>query len=495
MAAESLLNKFLDRIKKERLFQKGDRLILACSGGPDSVALLDILARIKPLFDLRITVAYFNHGLRPRESAKEKDYIQRLGRGYGVSFASREGKVKAFARENKISIQEAGRYLRYNFLFNLGKRLKVVKIVLGHHRDDSVETVLLGVLKGTGLKGLSGIEKVRERNGFLLLRPLLDFSKEEIATYLSERRLSPCLDSSNLKETYLRNRLRLKVIPFLRENINPKVEEAILRLSEIYSRENEYLEGLVSKNIKKVVREKQGRFYIDRNNFLKFHIALARRFLREILDRLGIIGEGSNFRQIEIMRHFISTFRPGQRLDLASGYVVRGGRDGISIEKKILRVYGRAGEKILAAKRAKLLYRLRIPGETMVKDLDIKIAAQFSKKIPSLREMKKAFPEKVFFDRAKIKLPLSLRLRKPGDRFRPLGMKGTTKLKKYFINAKIPQEERGHIPLLVSGGEIIWVTGQAISDRVKVGPETKDILSVKFYLKLGRGYGIFESVE
>ena len=487
MAAESLLNKFLDRIKKERLFQKGDRLILACSGGPDSVALLDILARIKPLFDLRITVAYFNHGLRPRESVKEKDYIQRLGRGYGFSFASREGKVKAFARENKISIQEAGRYLRYNFLFNLGKRLKVVKIVLGHHRDDSVETVLLGVLKGTGLKGLSGIEKVRERSGFLLIRPLLDFSKEEIATYLSERRLSPCLDSSNLKETYLRNRLRLKVIPFLRENINPKVEEAILRLSEIYSRENEYLEGLVSKNIKKVVREKQGRFYIDRNNFLKFHIALARRFLREILKRLRIVGEGSNFRQIEIMRHFISTFRPGQRLDLASGYVVRGGRDGISIEKKILK----PGEKILAAKRAKLLYPLRMPGETMVKDLDIKIAARFSKKNPSLIEMKKAFPEKVFFDRARIKLPLYLRLRKPGDRFSPLGLKGTVKLKKYFINAKIPQEDRGRIPLVVSGGEIIWVTGQAISDRVKVGPETKDILILKFFLKLGRGYGIF----
>jgi tRNA(Ile)-lysidine synthase len=353
--------------------------------------------------------------------------------------------------------------------------LKVRKIVLGHHRDDSVETALLGFLKGAGLKGISGLEKVAVRNGFWLIRPLLDFSKEEIAAYLSERGLWPCLDSSNLTEKYLRNRLRLKVLPFLRKNINPKVEGAILRLSEIYSRENEYLEELVSRNIRKVVREKQGRFYINRKNFLKFHPALGRRFLRRIFDRLGIMGEGSNFRQIEIIRNFISSSRCGQGLDLAAGYTVRAGRDEIVIEKKIIKRRG----KDITAKGINTLYPLNIPGETIVKDLNIKIAARVTKRHPSLKEMKMSFPAKVFFDMARIKMPLYLRVRKPGDRFRPLGMAGTAKLKKYFINAKIPQEERGRIPLLVSGGEIIGVIGQAISETVKVRPETKDILLLR----------------
>ena len=387
--------------------------------------------------------------------------------------------MQGFARKNKVSVQEAGRHLRYNFLFKLGKKLNIHKIVLGHHRDDNVETILLSFLKGAGLKGLSGIEAVRERDNFLLLRPMCEASKDEINFYLGERGLKPCLDSSNLKKTYLRNRLRLEILPILRKNINARVDNAILRLGEIYSKENEYLDEVVSKNIKKVIKEKGGRIYIGRDNFLKCHTAIQRRFLREVFDRIGIIGEGSNFQQIEILRNFILTCNAGQKLNLARGYIVKGGYGPIAIEKQKSGVWNLPVRVLTPKVSVPFLLKLNIPGETLIRGLNLKVGARFLKKAPSLKVMKRSFPEKVYLDARKIKLPIYLRARKPGDFFRPLGMKGSIKVKKYFINVRIPQEERQDIPLAVMGGEIIWVVGHAISEKVKVTPSTKNVLAIR----------------
>jgi tRNA(Ile)-lysidine synthase len=482
--------KILNKITRERLFKKGDKAILACSGGPDSVALLDILSRIIPLFNLKITVAYFNHGLRPRETKREKEYIAGLSEECGLRFISGKGNVKAFASKNKVSLQEAGRYLRYNFLFGLGKKLNIHKVLLGHHRDDNVETILLSFLKGAGLKGLSGIEAARARNGFLLVRPMCGISKDEISSYLSKRGLKPCIDSSNLKRTYLRNRLRLKIIPLLKRDINPRVDKAILRLNEIYSGENEYLNEVVSKNINKVIGKKGKKFCIDRKKFLKHHISIERRLLRELFDMLGIIGEGSNFRQIEILRNFISVSQPGQKLNLAKGFLVKTGYGYISIEKTPCASVREASIKGMRP------VKMNVPGETQIPGLNIKIRAALrsagtahGRRIkpctspgawPSLRDIKKAAPEKVFFDAEKVKLPLYVRTKRPGDSFKALGMKGTVKLKKYFINARVPQERRNSIPLVVSGGEIIWIAGYAVSEKVKVASNTKRILTLAF---------------
>jgi len=398
-----------------------------------------------------------------------------LSKKYGFNFTSGKGDVQGFARKNKVSVQEAGRHLRYNFLFKLGKKLNIHKIVLGHHRDDNVETILLGFLKGAGLKGFSGIGTVRERDNFLLLRPMCEISKDEINFYLSERGLKPCLDSSNLKKTYLRNRLRLEILPILRKNINARVDNAILRLGEIYSKENAYLDEVVSKNIKKVIKEKGGRIYIDRDNFLKCHTAIQRRFLREVFDRIGIIGEGSNFQQIEILRNFILTCNAGQKLNLAKGYIVKGGYGHIFIEKKPIKIVPPTRWDKWGNGRIKV----NIPGETLIRQLNLKVGARFLKKAPSLKVIKRSFPEEVYLDAEKIKLPIYLRARKPGDSFRPLGMKGSIKVKKYFINVRIPQEERQDIPLAVMGGEIIWVVGHAISEKVKVTPSTKNVLAIR----------------
>jgi len=411
----------------------------------------------------------------------EKDFVKKLSKECDFNFISGKGDVKGFARKKKISVQEAARHLRYNFFFKVGKRLNVHKIILGHHRDDNVETILLGFLKGAGLKGLSGIESVKERDDFLVIRPMCEVSKDEIISYLFERKLKPRVDSSNLKKTYLRNRLRLEILPNLRKDINARVDEAILRLGEIYSKENEYLGKTVSKTIKKVIKEKEGRIYIDRGNFTKCHTAIQRRILREVFNHIGIIGEGSNFQQIEILRNFILTFHAGQKLNLARGYVVKGcyPQDGfaygyIAIEKGTVRSpQGRDESRLVRG------IKLNIPGETRVKELNLKIKAQFFNKVPSIKMMKRAFPEKVFFDVAKIKLPIYLRARKPGDFFKPLGMKGSIKLKKYFINTKIPQERRKDIPLLIMRGEVVWVVGYAVSEKVKVGPSTKNVLALR----------------
>ena len=211
---------------------------------------------------------------------------------------------------------------------------------------------------------------------------------------------------------------------------------------------------------------------------MRHHIAIERRILREIFSHLGIIGEGSNFRQIESLRNFISTFHPGQKLNLAKGYTVNGSYGHIFITS-LRGAIARAQQSKACPKGTKQSLKMNIPGETLIKDLSIKVVARFSKKIPSPGEMRRSFPGKVFLDAKQIKLPLYLRTRRPGDFFEPLGMKGSIKIKKYFINTKIPQERRKFIPLVVSGREIIWVVGCAISDRVKVTPRTKNILMLR----------------
>lgn len=466
MAAESLFYKTLNKVRKERLFTNGESVILACSGGPDSVALLDIISQISPILNLKVTVAYFNHCLRPLESEREKEYVRYLSRGYGFNFVTGRGDVRKLARKENISIQEAARKLRYNFLFELGRKLNIQKVALGHHRDDSVETILLSFLKGSGLKGISGIEAARERRGFFLIRPLIDFSKDEIISYLSRKRLRPCYDSSNLKKTYLRNRLRLRILPALRKEINPRVDDAILRLGEIYSRENEYLDEVVSKNIKKVIRGKGGRVSIDKKKFSGYPVALERRFLREVLGVLGIIGEGSNYRQIENLRNFILSSQSGRKLNLAGGVVAISRYNSVCIERKSIEKRGRGFSKI----------RLNIPGETEIKDLNLKISASITKRLPSLKRVKEAFPEKVFFDIDKLEFPLYVRTKVSGDSFTPLGMKGRVKIKRYFINSRIPQDIRNSIPLVTDRKDIIWVVGHAISEKARLTSSTRNIL-------------------
>lgn len=462
-------SKIFTDIQQERLFRKNDKVIVACSGGPDSVALLDILNRIKSILNLKIVAAYFNHGLRPEESKKEIEYVKGLCAGFGLEFVSGRGDVKSFAKRYKVSIQEAGRKLRYDFLFELAKKMDIQKIALGHHRDDIVETALLGLFKG-GPKSLSGIDTLRKRDKFQLIRPMCDVSKEQILSYISKRKLKPCIDSSNLKDKYLRNRLRLKILPILRKDINPRVDDAVLRLTDIYARESEYIDKAVSKIINKLISEKGSKIYLHKNQFLKLHIALQRRLLREIFMRIGIIGEGNSFRQIESLRNFISDFHPGQRLDLARGFTAKGVYGRLIIEKK----YADKKQK----KNAGLLKRLvlNVPGETVAKELGILIKAEFSDRVPSLNQMKKAFPDKVYLDREKIKNSLYIRTRRQGDSFRPLGMKGTAKLKEFFIDRKIPQQERKFIPLVLCGKEIVWVAGHAISEKIKIDSSTKKIL-------------------
>src|SRR3989304_8936645 len=233
-----ILRKFEQTIKRFNMLQKGDRVIVACSGGPDSVALLHLLNQIKEKYDLKLFVAHINHKLRGQESDEDERFVKRLAQNLRLDSYARSFDVARIARKKKLSLEEAAREVRYEYLNKLALRLRATKISLGHNADDQAETVLMRLIRGTGALGLTGMSIVRGK----IIRPLLQIKREEIEEFLKEQNLGSRIDSSNLRQDYLRNRIRLELLPHLKRNYNPKIIDTLNRTASILSAQEDYLE-------------------------------------------------------------------------------------------------------------------------------------------------------------------------------------------------------------------------------------------------------------
>lgn len=268
------MNSFLDLLKrlqghlqKESVLKQRDSVLIACSGGPDSVALVHLLSDLAPSWKWRLGLAYFHHGLR-RAAERDLEFVKKLACKIKVPFYSGRGKVLRAAKSNRESVEEAARRLRYDFLEQIARRHGFKKVVLAHTLDDQAETILMRILQGTGLRGLGGIRTVIRKNGTLFYRPLLSFSKKELLAELRRRKASFRTDSSNRSVRFLRNRIRHDLMPHLVKHFNPRIQEALVRLQANLEKDFEALdyaqslawnETLISKN-KTGVRLKRSEF-------------------------------------------------------------------------------------------------------------------------------------------------------------------------------------------------------------------------------------------
>lgn len=278
----SLLERFENSLLSNRLIRPGDQVYVACSGGPDSVALFYLLNALAQKWKLRIGLLHVNHGWRGRASVQDEKFVRRLSRKFKIPFKSKrtsKGKIK-----NGLSPEERARKARYAFFSGVAQSGRGLKIATAHTREDQAETVLMRVIQGTGLRGLSGIRSKRTLGKGMLVRPLLDFSKKELLRFLKENRIPYCHDATNFSTCFLRNRIRHKLLPVLEREFNPRVIQAIARIPQIVEEENQLLNEVQTAAWKRVVRSKRrNAVYLSRKIFLNLPPALQFRTLDRAL--------------------------------------------------------------------------------------------------------------------------------------------------------------------------------------------------------------------
>ena len=459
-----MLKKVRDYMREHEMTAPGDAVIVALSGGADSVCLLTVLKQLAtPEFLLR--AVHVHHGIRGAEADRDEAFAQKLCESLSVPLCVAYCHVPAYAAEHGLSEEEAGRILRYQVLekeagkweqeLPAGSR---VKIALAHHRDDNAETILHHLLRGSGLTGLAGIRPVQGRR----IRPLLCVGREEIRAYLEAGHISWCEDSTNQSPDYTRNRIRSQVLPLLKTAVNEQAEEHILQAGQIIGQADAYLRQQAEEIWQEAVcGREEDLAAIPLTAFARQPEILKTYLIRHMLDQLhpGWKDIGS--------RHFTAIAelagKPvGSRLDLPGGLIARTGYETLEIVRKTEREVSVKTESGADGE---------IHGRQTVPELHMTVfSRQKDQEIPKNQYTK-------WFDYDKIKGTLSIRTRKTGD-YLILPSGGSKTIARYMIDEKIPKEKREQILLLAEGSHVLWVVGFRISEYYKIDNKTKNILQV-----------------
>ena len=477
-----MLEKVKQAIERHRMLTGGEGVVVAVSGGPDSVALLSILNRLSAEYGWRLTVAHLNHGLRPGPAEEDEALVWGLSERFGLVCESGKVDVGALSRLRKTSIEETAREERYRFLEDVRNRCRAGKIALGHHAGDQAETVLMNLLRGSGRGGLRGMQPVREG---LYIRPLLGAARSEIAAYLANEKLPYRIDATNAEEHCLRNTIRGRLIPELKSRYNPRLEESLCRTAEILGGEDDYLDGVVDQLVaeRRVVDRDDARreIRIDMEGFLGLHVALQRRMIKYLLLCHAGRQQGIGYVHLRDVLALAQSGPSGRSLHLPfglevrreSGFLVLGRRRGPprdarpAVTRDREAPAGHAGADMIAR-------HIEIPGRVRIGAQNMTLSFDFADRAAvTFGDARTAY-----MDYACVEPPLVLRTLQPGDSIQPLGMAGVKKLKRYFIDRKIPAGLRGGIPLLVDGRSVIWIVGQMLSERVKITDKTTKILKI-----------------
>jgi len=455
-----VLTKVKETIRKHFMTAPGDRVLVGVSGGPDSVCLLSVLHALSADLGISLHVAHLDHRFRGRESADEAVFVEGLAKRLGLPATIERFDVPAFCRERGLSPQAGAREVRYAFFARTADKAGAARIATGHTADDQAETFLMRLLRGAGMSGLSAIPAVRGN----IIRPLLDATREEVVAHLKAEGLEFRTDPSNLKPLYTRNRIRLEVMPVLRQ-FNPRIVERLASEAALLRDEDEAAEDCLSKSAVGVLVQDGDSVVLKRDEFNALHPALRRRLLRKAADLAGMDASGLSALQIDGAIAFMTEAQTGKAAELSFGLT-------------IMREYGKFVLSRQGGAKG-FSHSLVVHGETDVPELGLTVETTISGAPGATQEEDKNYLWQAQFDYDKIMAPLTLRTRMPGDRFCPAGMGGKSKkLQDFFVDEKVPLRKRDATPLLVMGGDILWVAGLRADCRFLPSEGTKRLLTV-----------------
>ncbi len=448
-----MLGKIKNTIKKHSMLVHGAAVIVGVSGGPDSTALLAALSLLSKEYGLKLRAVHINYHLRGAESDADQKYAENLCRSLKVPFEAVHADFSK--REKSGSIQDAARNFRYMTFSVKAAEAKAAYVAVAHNRNDQVETMLMRFLRGSGTEGLAGIPPVRRlARGIKIIRPLIDTSRAEINKFLSERKLRARKDSSNEKELYLRNRIRLKLLPQIKREYNSGFDEAAIRLLSILNEENSFLSAEAEKVFNRLKFLESGSCSFKCGELKALHPAMLGRVLRAGIEKIRGDLIGLEFRHIEAVSKLLAA--ESGKTDLPGNLTAQVHSGRLYLRTK-------------SANRQESL-PLALPGTTKAGKFRIKTV------LGKKPEIFKG-PSHAYIDLLKVELPLSVRSRRQADRFTPLGMKGKKKLQDFFVDLKLPEFERDSVPVVAdNSGKLVWVAGHRIDDTVKITKSTKKII-------------------
>lgn len=453
-----LIKKVRCTIDKYDMLKKGDSVLVAVSGGPDSVCALEILNKLKDEYGLNLHVAHLNHKFR-KEAEKEAEFVRKMSEQKGIASTIEAIDVKDYCIKKGLSKQEGAREVRYDFLKKTADKIGAARIVTGHTADDQAETFLMRLIRGSGASGLSAIPPVRGR----IIRPLIEIKKSEALGFLKENNIRYVKDPTNIRPVYLRNKIRLELLPLLVKRFNPNIASTLCREADILREDEAFLNGIADTIFKEMVTaQEKDSITLNYLRFNRLHPAIKKRVVRRAVAELT--GGLKRISYLHITSAIDAIKNTGKGIDLTDN--IRIERDYNSLKVCV----GKAGSTGIQE-----AVQMEVPGTTEVPYFNMRIEAIINNRAEL---SKKA--DKGIFDLDKAMLPLFIRSRKEGDYFYPAGMKGKQKLKEYLIDHKIPRAERGKIPVLINkNNDILWIMGLRMDERFRAKEDTKRRLVVK----------------
>lgn len=445
---QALINKVKAAISEYNMINKGETVIVALSGGADSVCLLHVLYSLSGQMGFKVIAAHINHMLRGSQANADADFARAFCESLNIEFYQTQIDIAALARDKGISEEAAGRQARYEYLQHLKIELGADKIATAHNKNDQAETVLMRLIRGSGLLGLGAIRHISANS---VIRPLLSITRSEIEGYCHENNLKYVTDSTNSQTIYTRNRVRLELIPYIKENFNPNIITTLYNTAELLSSDNRYLEHQAQKITNKYVKKDEIGVYIEIGKLLKADRAIARRVIRNMHEILCGNSQDIEFKHIEQILCLAGQGRTG-----TVAYISK------SVQAKIC--YDRMYLANNSVKKEDYEYELIIGKSVYIKELQMHIRAE----VADAEEVQIADKYTASFDLEALQRGLKIRNRRRGDVFKYSGI--SKKIKDYFIDKKIPRDKREGIPLLCAGDDILWIIGYRKGDLYKAKP-------------------------
>ncbi|HET9844125.1 MAG TPA: tRNA lysidine(34) synthetase TilS [Nitrospira sp.] len=462
-------------IRDQQLIEPGQHLLVAVSGGPDSVALLSLLTALAPGWRLTLTVVHFNYGLRGTESDTDEAFVAALCRERGIALVVQRPVLTKPRRA--ASLQARARAARYRAMTELADDIRADRIVTGHTANDQAETVLLWLLRGAGLTGLSGMRFIRNQR---IVRPLLKMTRQDVLDYLRREGLRYREDSSNATSLYRRNRIRRELLPVM-EQITPAIVRLLARQSHVLRADDEYLEEIVDHLYRStVIVEPSGNQRFERQALTRLPAALQHRLVRRCLRAGDPEGRAPSLRTVESVLRLLA----GKAKGMLS---VRGLH--VFTEREWV-VFRHTSQQTISGISKQSFSAVAVPGSLPATvywpGTRQQIHVQVMTKQAAEPWLKQATPDCAVFDADRLSAPLTIRAWQAGDRMHPRGMRGRSKkLQDLFTDMKVSREARSRIPLLVAPEGIVWVIGRRQDDRCAVGKDTRRCVVVTVQSKAG----------